>query len=375
MAFRLVRGVAVFTALMLGLASCGGGGSSATTGTAAGGSADLTSALGFLSASANASYTFQFADWNTIEQVLGVTTSAQRSKAGQLLSERTSKLGNPPAGNTAFDLNGIPRAIWAASDVAWDASYDPISGGAPVSVTGFRPEFQLSSIEHNLTRCGFTAHSVGGVPVYSAALGAALKCAGPFGDQLPVPSTNYAVEAKNHLVVLSASPSSVSAALSNQRSHAASPALQSILPALLPSSAIALGVGPRLCAELAQPAFLAGRDATPREVQRATHMYLPAAPYAAFGFGYTYSGSGVSGRLAFTYSDAQTAQKDLAAREHTLRTGVSLLTGTAYARSVRVASGSVTGRTAVLKVAPSPGGRLDLTSMLDHLDLGFARCG
>jgi hypothetical protein len=134
-------------------------------------------------------------------------------------------------------------------------------------------------------------------------------------------------------------------------------------------------VGPQLCAELAQPRFLAGRFATLQQIRGATHLYLPAAPYAAFGFGYTYSGSGLSGRLAFTYSDPQTAQKDLAAREHTLRSGVSLITGTAYTKSVRVESGRVTGRTVVLQVGPPPGGRLDLASMLDHFDLGFARCG
>ncbi|MFL5823023.1 MAG: hypothetical protein ACJ764_06245 [Solirubrobacteraceae bacterium] len=367
--------MAAVAALMLALASCGGGGSTGAASTAAGRSANLAAALRFLPATANASYTFQFADWSAIEQAFGVTTGRLRSKAGQVLQEHLNKLGSPPAGNAEFDLNSIPGAIWAASDVAWDASYEPISGGAPVSVTGFRPEFQLSSVEHYLTRCGFTAHSVGGVPVYSAALGATLDCAGPLGDRLPLPATNYAVEAQNHLVVLSASPSSISAALSNQSSRNVSPVVQSLAQALLPSSAIALGVGPRLCAELAQPSFLAGRVATPQQVQRAEHMYLPAAPYAGFGFGYTYSGSGVSGRLAFTYSDPQTAHKDLAAREHTLRTGVSLQSGRAYATSVRVKSGAVTGRTAILQLGPATGGRLELALMLDHLDLGFARCG
>jgi len=205
--------------------------------------------------------------------------------------------------------------------------------------------------------------------------GSGIDCAGPNGANLPASANVYAIDAPHHLVLTSASPQAISAALANRASHSSNPVLQNLLGALLPASAIGVSVGPGWCSLLSQATVLAGHGAGQQTIARAARLYLPAAPYRGFGFGYTYAASGVSGRLAFTYADGQSAQQDLTAREHTLRTGVSLVTGNPYTRAVTVRSGQVGGSTAILQVGPGASGHLQLGAMLSQLDLGFARCG
>ncbi len=364
---RLARwsGGATPLAAALLLASCGGGGTVPP--------AKLALAVSFLPAGTSASYTFEFADWTAIERSLGLPPGGLTTTQTGVLLTRLERLGAPPAGPSDFDLNTAKGAIWSAPDVAWDASEAPFSAG-PVSMTGFIPQFPLSSVEHRLAGCRFTARSQNGVPVYTAPVSVVLNCAGPLGTNLPTSATAYAVEAQNHMV-LTGSPSAVSTALGNQASGSPRPVLRSLLQALLPASAVGVGVGPKLCSELSQPSVLAGRSATAQAVARASRMYLPAAAYQGFGFGYTYSSAQVSGRLAFTYADAQTANSDLHNRQHTLRTGVSLITGRGYAEGVGVRSSRAAGDTAILDVGPGTSGRLELALLLTEFDLGFARCG
>ncbi len=361
--------VVQLAAAAIAIAGCGGGGSPS----GAGGS--LAQAASYLPGTPGSSYSFEFADWNAIEHQLGITPSQLRSAKAAAPLYRIDKLAAIPGGNVSYDLAPPSQGrLWSAPDVAWDATEIPATSSPPLTMTGFQPSFDLSSVGRALAACGFTSKKLNGASLYFASLQAVAKCAGPFGDRIPT-ATNFALDAANHTVLMSGSPRVITAALNAKDANEAAPGLASRLAQLGGDQAIAAGVGPGFCSRLSNPALFVGRLATPAMMARAEKLYPPARPYAALGLGITITRSAARGHVVFAYPDANAARADLADRAHRLRAGTSITGTLPYSRLVRVVSGRTADRSVVLDVVAPAGRPLELGHMFDTQDLGFARCG
>ncbi len=331
--------IVVSAAITAAIAGCGGGGGSSTDA-----SGNLKTAIAYLPSDASASYTFEFADWSRVEQALGIEPS-------QLTS--------------ASAISKITRVLHKVAEQG---------GGAPLTMTGFQPTFNLTSVGTHLAGCGFTAKKVGGITLYSGSTGAMLKCAGPFGSDIPT-ETQYGIDAANHAVLMSMSPTAVTDAIRARQANRTAPAIPAIIDPLKDDQAIAGGVGPKFCARLSGPNVFVGRLAAPALVARAEKAFPPARPYLAFGFGLTVTPAAASGQIVFAYADARSAKQDLADRQHRLETESSFVVQQPYANLVRAVSGHTAGDSAVLQIAQPPGQPIQLNNMFNQSDLGFARCG
>ena len=366
---RRARGIQLAAAAAIALAGCGGAGSSSGAG------GHLAQATAYLPGTPGSSYSFEFADWNAIERQLGIKPSQLRSARAAAPLYRIDQRTAVPGGNVPYDLAPPGKArLWSAPDVAWDATEIPTTSSPPLTMTGFQPSFDLSSVGRTLAGCGFTSKKVDGASLYSASLQAVAKCAGPFGDRIPT-ATNFALDAANHTVLMSGSPTVIMVALSAKDANQAAPGLTSLLAQLNGDQAIAAGVGPGFCSRLSNPLLFVGRLATPAALARAEKLYPPARPYAALGFGITVTRSAARGHVVFAYPDANAARADLADREHRLRTGTSITGELPYSRLVRFLSGRTADSSVVLDVAAPAGRPLELGRMFDTQDLGLARCG
>ena len=366
---RRARGIQLAAAAAIALAGCGGAGSSSGAG------GHLAQATAYLPGTPGSSYSFEFADWNAIERQLGIKPSQLRPARAAAPLYRIDQRTAVPGGNVPYDLAPPGKArLWSAPDVAWDATEIPTTSSPPLTMTGFQPSFDLSSVGRTLAGCGFTSKKVDGASLYSASLQAVAKCAGPFGDRIPT-ATNFALDAANHTVLMSGSPTVITAALSAKDANQAAPGLTSLLAQLNGDQAIAAGVGPGFCSRLSNPLLFVGRLATPAALARAEKLYPPARPYAALGFGITVTRSAARGHVVFAYPDANAARADLADREHRLRTGTSITGELPYSRLVRFLSGRTADSSVVLDVAAPAGRPLELGRMFDTQDLGLARCG
>jgi hypothetical protein len=374
-ASRIVIAIAFAVFVIVATLACGGGSNSTSKAGAV--NSDLRVAIRFLPSAANASYTFEFADWGPIEQRLGY--SASRLAARQTDAAFTAKLdrlsGGSPAGNVSFDLQ--PKSvgnIWSMGDVLWDAEEFPIHADAPLAITAFRDGSSISHAEHHLARCRFRSRPVGGLTLYSATRDAALRCVTPLGAGIPYPFVIYAFDADDKLVLQSASPTAVTAAIANHRRHGSNPALNAVLGNLGNVTQVAVAIGPQFCSQLSNPAFLAGRNATATTIVRAQHTFPDATPYRGFGFGYQYASGGVSGRLVFVYPSAAVARSDLKRRERMLRNGIAFSIDEPYRNLFVAGSGHTHGPAAIYQLSQPGTSALRLGTVFDHNDIGFARC-
>jgi hypothetical protein len=373
----LITSTGVFAAAAV-LAACGLSSTKRPT-TSAGAALPKTAlgiAVSFLPSNPTASFTIGFADWDVIQRSLGFTTAAldaphEYKAFGGLVNGLAPGL---PSGNASFDLTAGDQPVWSVSDVSWDATEsDPLGKRAPLAITGFRPQFALERVGQRLSGCGFASHAVAGIMLYSATAAVAANCSGPFGGEIPM-FNNYGLDAADHLILMSTSASAISAALRNRTAHASDPVLGSVLKALGEPSAFAASVGPRFCTALSNPSVFVGPKPTPSTIAQAATMYSVDTAYLGLGFGYTLSRKGAKVRLAMTYADPASALGDLVPRQRVLETGRSILTNTLYSHLMRVESGRADGRTLVFGIEQPAAGPVELGTMFDHSDLGFARC-
>jgi hypothetical protein len=372
---RIVVSITLAVCVSASASACGGGSSSGTTGGAV--NPDLRVAIGFLPSAADASYIFQFADWGSIEQAFGYSAGRLASAhAGNRFVTKLYRLSSGgPGGNGAFDL-ALPGTgnVWSIADVLWDAEEFPIHGGAPLAITAFRNGSVISRVEKHLTKCGFRSHDVGGLSLYSGARSVALNCLSPVGTGIPFPFVVYAFDSTDRLVLQSASPTAVTAAIANRQHHTSNRVLNAVLGSLGNVPQVAVALGPEFCSELSSPPFLAGRNPTPSTVIHAEHVFPDATPYLGFGFGYRYPAGGVSARLAFVYSSAAVARSDVNRREKMLRNGLAFTIDEPYSTLFRVRSGQAQGRAAVYQIGQAGTSPLRLGTVFDQNDIGFARC-
>jgi hypothetical protein len=366
-----VAAAAVTAAVIAGCGSSSNSSSSAP-GTVGG---NLGTATGYLPAGSSASYIFEFADWSRIEQQLGIKASdLNSSKGATALVNAMNRMGNPPAGNTAYDLNpASPKRLWGGRDVTWDA----LTAGTrslPLTMTGLDPSFDMASVGQHLAQCGFTSKKVNGVTVYSGTTADVVKCQGPLGANVPF-ATQYALDTAHHTVLTSGSPAVIAAALHASSANTTNKLLSQVLAPLNGDQAVAVGLGPAFCRQLSNPALFAGHDAKPATIRRAQRAYPPAKPYTALGFGLKFAPQSATGHLVFTYASAGDAKADVKAREQRLQSGTSLITQKPYGSLARVVSGEANGNTVVLTIAQPQGKPIQLGNMFNADDLGFARCG
>jgi hypothetical protein len=361
-------------ALTVAVSACGGGSSSSSSEGAA--NPDLRVAVAFLPTSADSSYTFEFADWVSIEKELGYSPHALSSAdAQQAFVKKVDHLSAAtPAGNVSYDLSPPGTGnVWSLDDVLWDAQEFPIRGGAPIAITAFRSGSVITRVEKRLTKCGFHSRAVGGLSLYTTK-GNGLNCVSPTGAGIPVPYVVYAFDATHPLVLQSVSSAAVTAAIANRTRGTSSHVLSSILSNLGDVSQVAVALGPQFCSELSAPLFLAGRNATPRTVTRAEHVFPDTTRYLGFGFGYRYASHALSGRLAFLYPSQTVARSDLRPRERMLRNGIAFSANEPYSRLFQVGSGHAQGNATIYPVRQPGNAPLRLGVALDQLDIGFARC-
>jgi hypothetical protein len=363
--------LAITAAVLAGaIAGCGGGGGGSSSTPASG---NLAQAAAYVPGGAGSGYTFEFADWSAIERQLAITPAQLASgKASSAFFARLNGLAAVPGSDSPYDL--APAAghrLWSAANVTWDAAVTPTGSGPSLNMTGFLPQFDLAGVGRRLAGCGYTTSKVGAASVYSGSTLTMAKCAGPFGDQIPT-YTAFGIDSADHTVLGSDSATAITAAL---RAHKTISTLAPVLGQLQHDQAVAVGVGPGFCSELSNPAFFAGRTATPALVSLANKTYPPAKPYVAFGFGVAFSNTDAHGQIVFTYADPAAAQSDLADRRHRLSSGKSLAVNLPYSRLVRLVSGRAAGQSVVLDVAQPAGRPIQVAKMFLSGDLGFARCG
>lgn len=368
-AMRIVMSLAFALCVSVGASACGGGSASVAN-------PDLRVAISFLPTAADASYTFEFADWGPIEQRLGYSPGSLTStQADDAFSKKLEQLsGGSPGGNTTYDLQLAGTGdVWSIADVLWDSEEFSIGRGAggPLAITAFRNGSVISHVEAHLAKCGFRSRRVGGMTLYT---GAALKCVSPTGTGIPAEFNAYAFDTADRLVLQSTSPAAVTAAIANRQHGGSSGVLSSILSSLGDVTQVAVAAGPQWCTELSNPAILAGRNATPSKLTRAEHVFADATPYLGFGFGYRYAAGGISGRLAFVYSSDAVARSDLNRREQMLRNGTAFSINEPYSKLFLVRSGQTQGRVAIYQLARPGSSTLRLGTAFDQLDIGFARC-
>jgi hypothetical protein len=373
MARRMITGVTVVLCMSVAASACGGGGSNLSSV-----NPDLKLAIRFLPTGADASYMFQFADWGRVEQELGYSgASLASAHADQLFSDKLERLsGGSPGGNTTFDLQsaGVGN-VWSIHDVLWDAEEFPIRVGAPLAITAFRDDSVISRTEKHLAKCGFRSRSVGGMTLYTAIGSAALNCLSPIGTGIPGPFNDFAFDAADRLALQSASATAVMAAIADRRHGGSNPPLDGILSRLgAATQQVAVATGPQSCSELSNPAFLAGREASPSTVLRAGRVFSDTTAYVGFGFGYQYIPGGVSGRLVFVYPTGAVARADLNRRERMLRNGIAFSASEPYSQLFLVRSGRTQGPATIYQVGQPGQSALRLGTAFDQDDIGFARC-
>jgi hypothetical protein len=241
-------------------------------------------------------------------------------------------------------------------------------------MTGLQPDFDMAAIGTRLAGCGFAPKKLGGITVYEGSLSNLDRCAGPFGNQIPT-ATNYGLDTTTHTVLMSASPDVIAAALSAHTANRTSAPVDALLKQLQGQPAIGLGVGPAFCAQVSDPATLAGPNATPQQIEATRKEYPPAKPYLAFGFGLTMTSRAETGRVVFTYASTTAAKAAVGDRQSRLQTGRSLVAHLPYSQLFHAAPGTVSGSNVVFPVSQPNGRPLELTQMFNRFDLGFAICG
>lgn len=310
----------------------------------------------------SAPYEIDFTDWARIESNDSVRLSATPTTAQQQ-AFLTS------VSNAGVQDTEPPTTLFPFSALRWETAFS--SDEAPLDVVGFQPAFALSHISDRLKSCGFAPSSVSSFVMYVGSAAQVFKCSGASGTGLLGPNSVYAVDAKNHVVVISTSASAVRAAIAGTGLSPGSRPLADVLAPLSADPALTIELGASYCERLTRAIT---RQLTAIEKHLVSRDDPAGAPYMAFALGYRVTQQPPTAQIVMDYGDAPTASAQLALREHLLRTAYSFELYARYSKLLVLESAAADGRNIVLTVKPASGNRLALGTMAENLDLAFARC-
>jgi hypothetical protein len=326
----------------LTLAACGGNDKAPSGGTSGGA---LATALGLAPGGDVA--LFEFSDVKAIRAVTG----KDLAKLGTFYAERPSKF--------------LPL-----EQMDWASEVSPAKG-APLHAIGVSDAFDYDKVAAKLDGCGYAKREVGDDVVYSAPLSVVTKCAGPFGDGVPI-QPQIALAKSRHALLLGADPDAIDGALKGEGTLGGDDTVRALLARLADRQAVALAPTAGFCTKLSQA--VGGRAPSPAAVEEAKRRNPAGAPYAGFAIGMRFAAGGATGRIVLHYGDEAAASKDVKVREDGLRNGTSVATNRPFSEILKLDAAKAEGNDVLLDVSPGAGGRLPLYDMLLRYDLAFARC-
>jgi hypothetical protein len=319
---------------------------------------NLRVALSYVGRQVGDRYTLSFINWRAIEKSIGIPLGPGASQAREsAFYEKLSRLAAVPS--IADDLPA--GGLFSHSDLAWEESLQP-SGGPVLTIVGFAPGFDLAAARRRLERCKYRPTVSSGVTAYWEDVGGAPIC----GSSLP-PVTYIAIDTQRPVMLMSNSDQAIVGAIRSERRGAGSQPTP-LLAAVGSNQVVAAIAAPRFCSTLSRPRLI------PSGGSQASQFDVPGSPYQSLAYGYRFSANNVTGQIVMQYASAQAAERDLRRREHALASEASLDTNQPYSDLVKLDGGRVQGPDLVLQVSRPGGGRLELSTMWQRLDLVFADC-